>query len=127
LLSPRVSTAGAGISSSSSLAALRALGPLRGDPDRGVGRESRLEQALPVLDLDLDAEDKLDPVLLGLDVLGRELGFGRDEGDPAGKGAAGEGVDPDVRGVPEPDASDLQLGEVDHDIDAVEIGNCHDG
>src|SRR5512135_260766 len=56
----------------------------RRDADRRVGGQARLEQALAVLDHDLDPEDELDPVLLSLDVLGREFGLRGDVSDPAG-------------------------------------------
>src|SRR6266498_1649860 len=46
--------------------------------DIGVGRQPGFEQAVRVVDLDLDAEDEGDPLLLGLDVARGELGFRAD-------------------------------------------------
>src|SRR5713101_5041971 len=60
--------------------------------DIGVRGQPRLEQAVRVIDLDLDAEDEVDALLLGLDVTRGELRLGGDLDEAAGEDAVGEGV-----------------------------------
>src|SRR5574338_1362666 len=51
--------------------------------DLGIGRHPGFELHVRIVDGDLDAIDQLDPLLLGLDALRRELSLGGDEGHAA--------------------------------------------
>ena len=60
--------------------------------DLRVDRHVGFQIVAAVVDIDLDAIDQLHAFLVSLDLLGRELGFGRDEGDAAGISFAGKRV-----------------------------------
>src|SRR3989304_2463982 len=53
-------------------------------PELGIGRQAGLQHALGVPDRDLHPEHEVHALLLGLDVLGGELGLRRDLADRAG-------------------------------------------
>ena len=54
---------------------------------------------LRIVHVDLDAIDQLHALFLGLDLLGREFGFGRDEGNAPGIGFAGKRIGGQLRGL----------------------------
>src|SRR3970282_1219788 len=60
--------------------------------DIGVRGQPGLEQAVRIVDLDLDAEDEGDPLLLGLDVARGELGLRADLDEAPREDAVGERV-----------------------------------
>src|SRR4030042_647451 len=78
--------------------------------DHGIGRQSGLEQAVLIGQLDLDAEHQLDPVLARLHVLRRELRLGRNVGDRSGERPVGESVDRNLGPVAQLDPARLQIG-----------------
>src|SRR3990172_4597507 len=112
---------------SSPTAPCRFVHGLSVQPDLGVRRHPRLQLLAGVIQRALDREDQLDPLLLGLDVLRRELGFGADEGDRPPVDLARVGVGAHLDRLPELDAAELGLGDVDLEPDAAEVGDRHHG
>src|SRR5712692_10539436 len=77
--------------------------------DIGVRGQPRLEQAVRVVDLDLDAEDEVDALLLGLDVARGELRLGRDLDQPAREDAIGKGIHAEPGPIADLETSHLGL------------------
>src|SRR6266498_753068 len=86
-------------------------GRRHGSPDLGVGGHPRLQDALGVVQHDLDPEDQVHAFLPRLHVLRRELGLRRDLADAPRERPAGIGVHAHPGGIPHLDPADLLLGD----------------
>src|SRR5438874_4299377 len=84
---------------------------VRGHPGEHAARR--------VVDADFYPEDLMDAFLAGLYVAGKEFGLLIDLLHFSVKNGVGKGIDANFRLLPEPDASELRLGNVNTDVDLV--------
>ena len=103
-------------------AALRCVGVGCGQLEMRVGGHAGLQLVIGVVDIDLDAVDERDALLIGLHTLGRELGVRRDERDAPVILLAGISIGGDGCVLPPVNAAEVRLRDIGAEPDVIEIG-----
>src|SRR5260370_26594299 len=95
--------------------------------DLRVHRHVGFEFPSRIVDVDLDAVDKFHPFLFGLDLLGSEFGFGRDEGDAAWISFTGERIGGEAGGAAEFNTSEAAPVDISTHPRFIDVADSNDG